>query len=67
MRIKESNLHLFPELGRVEHCGCGNTSDPQDANFIGHEWNRWFKVNGVKHCFHCVYEMALHFDDLGLI
>ncbi len=67
MLIKEFNLHLFPELNYICNCSCGMTSDQNHPKFIGHEWNRWFKVNGVMNCFHCVYEIALDFKELELI
>lgn len=64
MRIKESNLHNFPELGINWTCSCGMTSDSESKRFIGWEWNRWFKVNGVQTCFHCVYEIASCLEEM---
>lgn len=45
MFIKESYVHTFMGVA----CGCGETGSP------GHPNNcRWFKVNGVQTCEHCV-------------
>lgn len=47
MRIKESNVHTFMEVG----CGCGETAGPDTESPF-----RWFKVNGVQTCEQCLNE-----------
>jgi hypothetical protein len=54
MFIKESYVHEFK---RVE-CGCGQTDGPELSTHC-----RWFKVNGVQTCEHCVRRVVSVLED----